>query len=1293
MKLFIFRKKALFVRAGGALIALTLVLGQVFSGPSTVLAASILSDSFGTGSTANDVLGWKESEHPNDNATDVVAKQSSTTSTSSDYQSPDGGRFVKIAGDNDEWFCRQVNTAGYESLSLKYYWRGEASAEADDFGVVELRANGTSDSSCSSNDNGGWSTLASHPLDNASGDNNQTQEAWALNTVNLPTDSDGLFLVRFRNHSSADAEYFRVDGVSVDGTLIPTDVCENIDGMQSEAPKGYSIKYQQDQSQCIPDTVNVTVCKKDDEGNLLPGWMINLDWNSENNNHWDALTGQDGCAYFNGIHAHDYVVSEINKPNWSLVSLPNETGHIQAFSEQNGPYYIVNRYTPPNPTTATVIATKVVCDAEQYLPNWGKNEIDRSISATTASDFVAASNGKCHFQPGWQFEWSPVFVDETMDNAHDGGSKWTDFSLTNASGVATAAVSTESGVVWVREEMKDGYLPFSGDHDGTDGWDEVSAEMYCDADVINYDNIDYISEPKADSTYHCVAFNVATEQPLACNPEENLIKNGGFETPDVSTGGYGIFPEGTTGLEWLVDWVAEQTSGIKGLEIQDHAAGDPAEGSGEQFAELDGDHPVKIWQDIQTIPGKEYKLTFKYSPRPNQESGTNMLEAWANGTKLGATLSGTPGSITNWITETRTFIADSTATKIKFIDTDADNSYGGYLDDVNLSCVGDPTPQCEEENETITDTFMFDCNLADAGQTCAINHEKQVTLSKQGTINASYTINPNHCSAIKIETYVDGVLKGATDFIGWNGDPLARSTSAALLNNLSVGAGTHTIALKAIGEVGGCNQGNLVSWGGTMTVETQTMCTDLPPVEEDTTSDVTMCKIDADGNKLSGWTLMLKKGAKLDTLSIPANDADGVETNVSLDGGAPYVAVANGTWLNNRGEQNLVDAEYSTVNSWTTHMDGYDGYGQDILELKINNVLGAWGAYNALHTYAQGFTQAVAGKAVFGIADSFYGDNQGELAVDIYEGYVGVTGENGCVTFTDVPFGDYSVGEVNQSGWYPVNENATRAVNQPTQTITVENHYDFCPDKEGVQASTEECGGGSEEPVVSACSDDKDNGDEEDTLSDEQDPGCHTDGDVHNADSYDPKDNDESNEATQCSDGVENDSDNLIDSLDPGCHSDGNATDGDDTYNASDDEESNGSSRSGSIPNGGGAVLGAFIGPAVLGDNMCGEYITEYIKFGAKNDSANVSRLQTFLNEYLGLSLTVDGQYNQATFDAVKQFQLKEAGEVLSPWIGVTLKDKVATGWVYKTTRRWINMIKCPELNIPKFEKGELTVY
>jgi hypothetical protein len=110
------------------------------------------------------------------------------------------------------------------------------------------------------------------------------------------------------------------------------------------------------------------------------------------------------------------------------------------------------------------------------------------------------------------------------------------------------------------------------------------------------------------------------------------------------------------------------------------------------------------------------------------------------------------------------------------------------------------------------------------------------------------------------------------------------------------------------------------------------------------------------------------------------------------------------------------------------------------------------------------------------------------------------------------------------------------------------------------------------------CSDGADN--DGDGLIDADDPGCHSDGNPNNPDSYNPNDNDESNGpaggsgtasggnnhnggngggsgAPECSDGRDNDGDGVIDANDPGCHTDGNPNNPN-SYNPNDDSEANG---------------------------------------------------------------------------------------------------------------------------------------
>jgi uncharacterized repeat protein (TIGR01451 family) len=124
----------------------------------------------------------------------------------------------------------------------------------------------------------------------------------------------------------------------------------------------------------------------------------------------------------------------------------------------------------------------------------------------------------------------------------------------------------------------------------------------------------------------------------------------------------------------------------------------------------------------------------------------------------------------------------------------------------------------------------------------------------------------------------------------------------------------------------------------------------------------------------------------------------------------------------------------------------------------------------------------------------------------------------------------------------------------------------------------------------------------------------------------------------------------------------------------------------GSAASDNGAVLGVSTSTGqVLGASIsCGIYMNSYIKRGAPNDPNEVRKLQAFLNKNLGANLPITGFYGSLTEHAVNQFQLKYKSIVLTPWIGHGLiNDSMPTGYVYKTTLRWINELSCPPLNIP----------
>ena len=208
-----------------------------------------------------------------------------------------------------------------------------------------------------------------------------------------------------------------------------------------------------------------------------------------------------------------------------------------------------------------------------------------------------------------------------------------------------------------------------------------------------------------------------------------------------------------------------------------------------------------------------------------------------------------------------------------------------------------------------------------------------------------------------------------------------------------------------------------------------------PPV---VVSEVTMCKLDQDDNQLAGWTLMLQ-GDEIGTYQVPANSPAGVDTAV-LQGGASHIVLAEGTWDNNRGPLNIVDAEYSTEDNWVSSiMDGFTGFGTDILELFVGGTNGDWGAYNSSHQYVQTYVPGVTGPVNLAINDTNYVDNTGSLNASVFTGFAGITEANGCVTFTDVPYGDYQVAELKQDGWRNLSGLVSVTVDDETHQFDVVN--------------------------------------------------------------------------------------------------------------------------------------------------------------------------------------------------------------------------------------------------------------
>ncbi len=147
-------------------------------------------------------------------------------------------------------------------------------------------------------------------------------------------------------------------------------------------------------------------------------------------------------------------------------------------------------------------------------------------------------------------------------------------------------------------------------------------------------------------------------------------------------------------------------------------------------------------------------------------------------------------------------------------------------------------------------------------------------------------------------------------------------------------------------------------------------------------------------------------------------------------------------------------------------------------------------------------------------------------------------------------------------------------------------------------------------------------------------------------------------------------------------------SDGDTDTNTDQNSGGNGGGGGGHHSSGSSAQSTTTVGE-VLGASTCSNpsewTIKEYLKYGANNNPEEVKKLQAFLNTYQGSKLSITGVYESETLKAVKDFQLLHSMFILKPWAdaGLLNNEKDATGYVYKTTKRWINMIACPSAGIP----------
>jgi len=190
-----------------------------------------------------------------------------------------------------------------------------------------------------------------------------------------------------------------------------------------------------------------------------------------------------------------------------------------------------DEYNDISAETITLVASKIVCDNESDLPNWGADLTP--IDANTVDTFMSTHGDVCEVVE-WDLQWAPQNEVNPGDNSSAANAPWSTFTGSTTINLADIAGNDS---VWVREVWSNGYIPFSG----SNTIHNESAEIYCHIDSINYDNYDRVDAPfVADETYYCVAFNVPVAPVYQCS---DGIDNDGDSLIDADDIGCWTDPE------------------------------------------------------------------------------------------------------------------------------------------------------------------------------------------------------------------------------------------------------------------------------------------------------------------------------------------------------------------------------------------------------------------------------------------------------------------------------------------------------------------------------------------------------------------------------------------------------------------------------------------------------------------------------------------------------------------------------------------------------------------------------
>ena len=708
-----------------------------------------------------------------------------------------------------------------------------------------------------------------------------------------------------------------------------------------------------------------------------------------------------------------------------------------------------------------------------------------------------------------------------------------------------------------------------------------------------------------------------TEELPVCDPTVNLVKNGSFENPVVNDS-WDIF---SSIADWSIAWVGGADSFGSStrpaqpmLEIQKNVSGWlPSEGL--QYAELDTDwdgpsgslygepSSVSIWQNLETVSGVTYKLSFDFSARPETVESNNVLEVKWNSVVVSGTplsVSGESNSNTDWNNHTFEIVADSENTELRFTDLGNQDSLGTFIDNIVVNCVPveTPDPDPEPDPDPTPENPIPVCLIPNA----SVDSLEDVTEEEIGTPYVAGELTLDEIIENAGYLGVD-VLADQTQYQIWQSEKDNTSINVKFLDE-------YTAQNFVFGyyEKGDVNSFTPVFRSGEVSEYAST--TEFIKGQNINLNIENLDKI--------GFAIFTASGKHLFT------------TENSLNGGEDHALVYH-----------LSDNEY-ILGFEDMLLDASDKDYQDVVVL-VTVLSCSFDEQNTPPTINL-------------------------VGADPLEIILGSDFTDPGATATDLEDGDLT-SEIIVDGTV-----STTTLGTYTLTYSV---YD----SEGLGATT------TREVVVYEESNPPANTPPVITLIDGDplqwqlntpfvDPG---------ATATDLEDGDATTTANIITTGTVNASTTgsyilTYSVTDSGGLSDSITREVNVVDNTTPPVEPPVTPPGGG---GGGGGIGGhrrdvsnLFAPQgeILGATSC-LYLIDYVKIDWKNDPIEVLKVQSFLNVFEGESLSLTGNFDQTTFDAVARFQTKYASDILTPW-----GDNVTTGFVYILTKKKINEIYCNTL-------------